>query len=108
MTQETCFFDVPDPFSEYESARMAILPIPYEQTTSYREGTQMGPAAIREGSVQVEFWEEMTRSEPYRSGIATLSEVELGDCSAEEAIQRIRRRAHTPLEDGKFLVSLGG
>ena len=34
---------------------IVILPIPYEITTSYREGTEFGPEACIDASSQVEF-----------------------------------------------------
>ena len=33
---------------------IVILPIPYEMTTSYREGTEFGPDACIDASTQVE------------------------------------------------------
>ncbi|MBZ0114330.1 MAG: agmatinase [Thermoanaerobaculia bacterium] len=108
MTDPTSFFDLPDEHSEYDSARTAILPIPYERTTSYGQGTSLGPAAIHAASMQVEFWEEMTRSEPYLTGIATLPSVACGQATPEEVVENIRTAARSHLEAGKFLVSLGG
>ena len=36
-----------------ERARIAVIPVPYEATTSYRTGTADGPAAVLEASAQV-------------------------------------------------------
>lgn len=41
-----------------EQADVVILPVPYEQTVSYRQGTGRGPAAILAASEQLEFYEE--------------------------------------------------
>ncbi len=43
------------PFSE-QTARMVILPIPWEATTSYRMGTAKGPQAILRTSRQIDFF----------------------------------------------------
>ena len=37
---------------------IVILPIPYEMTTSYREGTEFGPEACINASTQVEINDE--------------------------------------------------
>lgn len=42
----------------YEAARVVILPIPYEVTTTYRRGCENGPAAILEASDQLEYYDE--------------------------------------------------
>ena len=41
-----------------EQADVLILPVPYEQTVTYRSGTRQGPAAILAASEQLEFFEE--------------------------------------------------
>ena len=39
-------------------ASVAIIPAPFDQTTSYMPGTRYGPRAILEASRQVEFYDE--------------------------------------------------
>jgi agmatinase len=105
---QTSFFGLPEEYTEYASARSVILPIPYERTTSYGQGTALGPAAIHAASTQVEYWEEMTRSEPCFAGIASLPPVASGQSTPEASVESIRLAARPHLEAGKFLVSLGG
>ncbi len=52
-------------------AKFIILPIPYEQTTSYGKGTKFGPKAILKASWQLELWDEELKEEIYRVGIFT-------------------------------------
>ncbi len=40
------FLGLEDRYSAYDAARFAVLPIPYDSTTSYQPGTRNGPAAI--------------------------------------------------------------
>jgi hypothetical protein len=58
--------------SDYETSRVAVLPVPFERTTSYGKGTANGPAAILRASQSMELYDEELGSEPYRLGIATL------------------------------------
>ena len=55
--------------------RFAIVPVPYERTTTYRKGTAQGPAALIGASTQVELFDEETRRDPLQAGIATLAPV---------------------------------
>jgi hypothetical protein len=87
---------------------VAVLPVPFERTTSYGKGTALGPAAILEASRQVELWEEMLRSEPWRMGIATLPPFVAKAYDAEAAIVELEAEARRHLAAGKFLVTLGG
>ncbi|MGH9419567.1 MAG: agmatinase family protein, partial [Thermoanaerobaculia bacterium] len=52
-------------------ARVVIIPVPFEATTSYGGGTSSGPAAVLEASKQVDLFDRET-GRPYEAGIAML------------------------------------
>ncbi len=56
-----------------EEATVVLIPVPYEATTSYRGGTANGPAAVLEGSHQVDLF-DLDTGRPYEAGIAMLDE----------------------------------
>ncbi len=56
-----------------DEARVVLLPVPFEATTSYGGGTSRGPAAILEASRQVDLFDLETKR-PYEAGIAWLPE----------------------------------
>ena len=45
--------------ASFESARIAVLPVPYEATVSYGRGTAEGPRAILEASTELELYDEL-------------------------------------------------
>lgn len=104
----TTFGLLEDDDSRYDTSRAAILPLPFERTTSYGKGTVHGPAAIIQASQALELWDEELGSEPYRMGIATLPPFAPNAHDMEEALDEIRAEARRHLEAGKFLVALGG
>jgi len=94
--------------SAYGDARFAILPIPYDSASSYQTGSRNGPAAIISASQQVELFDQELERECHTAGIATLDPVEpthTGHAAMHEDLFNIARRI---VEDGKFLVGLGG
>ncbi len=94
--------------SDYESARFAVLPVPYDATTSYAVGTRDGPDAIIRASQQVELYDEELGREPYRAGVATLTALGPDVSGPQATLARITRAARRPVADGKFLIGLGG
>lgn len=56
-----------------ESARVVLVPVPFEATVSYRAGTAGGPAAILEASRQVDLY-DLETGRPYAAGICMLPE----------------------------------
>ncbi|WP_374111787.1 arginase family protein [Phormidium yuhuli] len=56
----------------YDAARVVILPVPYEATTTYRQGCQDGPAALLNASDQLEYYDvELQREVCFEVGIHT-------------------------------------
>jgi agmatinase len=105
------FLDPPREFTNFEKARVVILPIPFEKTTSYVKGTALGPDAIVEASTQVEFFDPELRDEPCRIGIATdwsLADPDLYERPTEDILRRISVRTGELLDRGKFVLALGG
>lgn len=94
-------------YSRYESARIAILPIPYDGTSTWIKGADKGPAALLAASANMELYDIETNSEVYREGIVTLAPVE---CPAEpeKMVTAVCKQAQKVLKDGKFLVGIGG
>ena len=55
------------------SAKVVLIPVPFEATTSYGGGTASGPRAILEASKQVDLF-DLDTGRPYEAGIALLDE----------------------------------
>ncbi len=60
------------PTTEAE-AKVVLIPVPFDATTSYRAGTAKGPAAIFEASKQVDLF-DLETGKPYEAGIYMLPE----------------------------------
>ena len=88
-------------------ASVAILPVPYERTTSWGRGAEHGPAALLRASRYVELYDEELRLEPFRIGIETLPPVDV-ETSEDAALQRISASARAVIERGRFLAAIGG
>ena len=54
-----------------EEARLVLLPVPWDVTVSYREGTAYGPDAILEASMQVDLY-DVHHPDGWKQGIGTL------------------------------------
>ena len=102
------FLGLPPPFDDYDAARFAILPVPYDATTSYQPGTRHGPRAIITASQQVEWYDTDLKRESHRAGIATLPPLEPDARGPEQMQKRIHTAAKRVVRDGKFLLTLGG
>ncbi len=110
LGQNENFLGLPAEDSDIRRAEVAILPVPFERTSSYVMGCFRGPRAILQASPQLEFYDEELRCEIYRlcRGIATLKPLQFVSEAGPEAVERIRRAVAELLELDKFVVCLGG
>jgi agmatinase len=87
-----------------------VLPIPYEHTSSYLPGSAQGPSAILEASHQVELYDEMLASEPYRDwgGVATAAPLDLLGKVDQAAVDAIEAFIRPYVKPGRLLITLTG
>ena len=93
---------------DFDTARVVILPVPLDRTTSYVAGTRSGPHEILVASSHMELWDEETGTQVHGIGIFTLPEMEFPFATMEEVMREIRRVAAELVTRGKFPVVLGG
>jgi agmatinase len=103
-----CFMHLDDEDSEFESARVVVVPVPFDGTTCYRPGAREGPQAIIDASRNLELYDPELQRSPYRVGIHTLRAVEIIQGNAAGMVERIEFVTDALLERDKFVVTLGG
>lgn len=99
--------DFEEEYTNYETAEIAVLPVPYDGTSTWIKGADKGPQALLEASFNMEFYDIETDTEVFRNGIATLDPVT--ESSSPEAVaEAVEKRVDNILRDKKFPVLLGG
>jgi agmatinase len=98
---------LPEKFCRYETASIAILPVPYDVTSTWMKGSDSGPQALLEASANLELYDIETDYEVFRQGIVTVDPVL---CPEEPGamVAAVYERARRLLKDGKFVVGIGG
>lgn len=94
-------------FSALDSSRVAVLPVPYDFSTSYQGGTRWGPQAILTASRNMEVWDDELGA-IYRAGIHTLPELEATADGPGAMAGRVEKAFDWILAAGKLPVMLGG
>jgi len=90
-----------------DAARVVIVPVPYEASTSYGKGAANGPAAIINASRYVELYDEEVNSEPYKAGIFAVDPVTVSK-NPEHVMKSIETAVAHFLEKKKFVIVIGG
>ncbi|MFH1866751.1 MAG: agmatinase [Patescibacteria group bacterium] len=91
-----------------KKARVAVLPIPYEATTTYGGGTNKGPNAIIDASRNMELWDLELERDISTLGFYTLPELKLGASKPEQVINNLEQAVGKILKNKKWPLVLGG
>jgi agmatinase len=92
---------------DYSASRIIIVPVPYDETSTWMKGADKGPDAIMEASVNLEFYDVETDSEAHLFGIHTIEPI-IEKRSPETLVDAVYREAIFLLNQEKFLVIVGG
>ena len=107
MPKYSSFGEIDKSWTERASSKIAILPVPYDRTSTWIKGADKGPLAILEASQELELYDIETGTEVYRRGIHTCKPLSV-DVPPEEMVRRVEQEVLRLREEGKFVVTLGG
>ena len=94
--------------SALESARVVLVPVPYDSTTSYRGGSRDGPSGIIAASAQMEDYDLELDFDVAELGIHTMPALEPHMGGPELMAQRVRDAVASCLSPGRVVGVLGG
>lgn len=97
---------LPDEFASLETAKIVLIPVPFDKTTTYQKGSDLGPEALIEASRNLELYDIETNFEVYELGIHTDKPI---SCPTSEVmIANVYQRVKELLKQNKFIVTIGG
>ena len=101
------FGAVAEDFCRYTTSAIAILPVPYDGTSTWMKGASRGPQALLDASAHMELYDIETDFEVFKHGIVTMDAVSCPE-NPEDMVTVVHNCARPILEDGKFVVGIGG
>ena len=102
------FLGLDDHDADFDRAKVLLLPVAYDHTSSYGTGSRKAPLRIIEASRYVEFYDEELGVEPRQVGLHTLPIME-PDLSGQEAmVAQVESAVGQILDLGKMPVLIGG
>jgi agmatinase len=101
------FGAIPAGYAGEAAARIVVLPVPYDETSTWMKGADRGPQAIIDASANMELFDIETGSEVFRQGIFTAPAV-VERTTPEAMVAAVRERVRGYLDRGQFVVVIGG
>lgn len=97
---------LPDPYGSEDFAKIVILPVPFDLTSTYKTGSKKGPEALIEASRNMELYDIETKFEVYKKGIYTSPTIKAE--TSVEMLDQTYQKTHELLKREKFVVMIGG
>lgn len=101
------FADIEAAFGQQESARIVLLPVPYDGTSTWGKGADGGPEAFLEAARNMELYDIETDSEVFRQGIYLAPQLE-GFETPEAMVSGVEEATRFWLSRNQFVTLFGG
>lgn len=101
------YSDLPEAQVTFERARVAILPVPYDGTSTWGKGADRGPQALLDATDNMEVYDIETGTEVHREGIWVSPDI-TESRSPEAMCDAVREAVALTLQHGKMPFVLGG
>ena len=98
---------IADEFAQLETAKVVLIPVPYDGTSTWGKGADKGPEAFLEASENMELYDIETDSEVYKQGIH-LTDVVTENGSPETMVNAVHKLAKEYIKRNKFVTLFGG
>lgn len=107
MSDQATYAGIEPEFARFDSAKVEIIPVPYDGTSTWVKGADKGPQAFLEASENMELYDIETGTEVYREGVY-LAEAVSESSSPEAMTTEVKRRVSEAIGRGRRLVTVFG
>lgn len=98
---------IPEKYSRIETARVVLIPVPYDGTSTWQKGADKGPEAFLAASENMELYDIETGTEVYKKGIYLENPIE--DYSTpEKLVSKVHNVTKSFIQKNKFVTLVGG
>lgn len=107
MMKMTTFLDMDPQYSDLDQSKYVLLSVPYDKTSTFQKGADLGPQAILDASDSIELYDVVTDNEAYTAGIYT-DDFQYNFDTPEAMVQSVYDRVKHFLNQKKTVGLLGG
>ncbi len=107
MNNERTFAGIPESYASSEKAKVVLIPVPYDGTSTWQKGADKGPDAFLAAAENMELYDIETNSEVYKEGIY-LAESVLENSSPEDMVEAVHKVTKKYINKNKFVTIFGG
>ncbi|MCB9426899.1 MAG: agmatinase [Flavobacteriales bacterium] len=107
MNTSKNYAGIPDQYAEASTAKITLIPVPFDGTSTWGKGADKGPQAFLEASKNIELYDIETDSEVYKKGIHLCDPISESG-SSEALINAVHDICKSHIKRNKFVTVIGG
>ena len=105
--QTKTYAGIPEEFSKLENAKIVLIPVPYDGTSTWQKGADKGPEAFLDASENMELYDIETGTEVYQQGVYLVDAVTENE-SPEAMVEAVHQVTKKYIKKNKFVTIFGG
>ena len=98
---------IPEELAKLETAKIVLIPVPYDGTSTWQKGADKGPDAFLDASANMELYDIETDSEVYQQGVF-LADAVTENGSPEAMVEAVHQATKKYIKKNKFVTVFGG
>lgn len=107
MTTKKNYAGIPAKYAGLDDAKIVLLPVPYDGTSTWQKGADKGPDAFLEASENMELYDIETQSEVFKKGVYLAPHISEAS-SPEKMVEAVYRTTKNYINQEKFVTLFGG
>lgn len=105
--QTKTYAGISEEFSKLETAKIVLIPVPYDGTSTWQKGADKGPEAFLHASENMELYDIETGTEVYQQGVY-LADAISENSSPEAMVDAVHQTTKNYIKKNKFVTIFGG
>jgi len=105
--QTKTYAGIPEELAKLEQAKIVLIPVPYDGTSTWQKGSDKGPEAFLNASENMELYDIETGTEVYKQGVYLADEV-TENSSPEAMVDAVHQATKNYIKRNKFVTIFGG
>ena len=98
---------IPEEYSKLDRAKIVLIPVPYDGTSTWQKGADKGPEAFLNASENMELYDIETGTEVYQQGVY-LADAVTENSSPEAMVDAVHQATKKYIKRNKFVTAFGG
>lgn len=102
------FANIPKEYAELHNAKVVLIPVPFDKTSTWKKGSDRGFAAMLAAAENMELYDIETQSEVYRQGIFLAAPACSLSDTPEQMVSKVYETTQSFIQRKKFISLFGG